>query len=202
MVRDALAMGISKEIPEDITELLSRWSQGDETALEELMPIVYEELHQLAKQYMRRERPDHTLQATALVNEAFLGLLGAKSIDWQNRAHFIGIAARLMRRILVAHAREHLAQKRGGEVFKLPLSRADRVPFPRDVNLVALDEALKKLSSEYSRQAQVVELLFFGGLSIKETADVLIADGVNTSQRTVERDWSFAKSWLFREINQ
>lgn len=186
--------------PENITALLIRWSQGDEAALEEVTPFVYAELRRLATRYLRGERPDHTLQATALVNETFLKLLGAQHIEWKSRAHFIGVAARLMRRILVEHARQHRAQKRGGGVFKLPLSRAERVPLPHDINLVSLDDALRRFSLEYPRQAQVVELLFFGGLSTNEAADVLNANGVETSQRTVERDWKFAKSWLYQSI--
>lgn len=185
---------------DNITALLVRWSEGDQTALEELTPFVYAELRRLAIRYLRGERPDHTLQATALVNETFLKLLGAQHIEWKSRAHFIGVAARLMRRILVEHARQHMAEKRGGGLFKLPLSRAERIPLPHDLNLVRLDEALKRLSLEYPRQAQVVELLFFGGLSAREAADVLTANGAETSQRTVERDWKFARSWLYQNI--
>lgn len=184
-----------------ITDLLTKWSHGDEAALEELTPYIYGELRQLAVRYLRDERPDHTLQATALVNETFIKLLGAKNVEWKSRAHFIGIAARLMRRILVDHAREHMRQKRGGGVFRMPLSRAERVAFPQDVNLVALDDALKRFSENYPRQAQVVELLFFGGLSARETAEVLTANGVETSQRTVERDWRFSRSWLYEQVS-
>jgi RNA polymerase sigma factor (TIGR02999 family) len=190
-----------KEISATPTELLTRWSQGDESALTELTPLVYAELRQLAGRYLRRERQNHTLQATALVNETFIKLCGAQNVTWQSRAHFVGVGARLMRRILVDYAREHSAQKRGGDIFKLPLSRADREPLPLDLDLVALDEALKKLVGEFPRQAQVVELLFFGGLNTQETADVMNHDGVETSQRTVERDWKFARSWLLREMS-
>jgi RNA polymerase sigma factor (TIGR02999 family) len=195
-------MSAQNKIPETPTELLSRWSQGDESALDQLTPLVYDELRRLAGRYLRRERPDHTLQATALVNETFIKLCGAKEVAWQSRAHFVGVAARLMRRILVDYAREHFAQKRGGEMFKLPSSRADRVPMPHDLDLVALDEALKTFIVEYPRQAQVVELLFFGGLSTQETADVLNSEGIEIAQRTVERDWKFARSWLLREISR
>jgi len=186
--------------PETPTELLTRWSQGDESALAQLTPLVYDELRQLARQYLRRERPDHTLQATALVNETFIKLCGAQKVAWQNRAHFIGVAAKLMRRILVDYAREHSAQKRGGENLKMSLSRAERIPLPSDLDLVALDEALKIFVIEYPRQAQVVELLFFGGLGAQATADALKGSGVDVSLRTVERDWKFARSWLLREI--
>lgn len=194
-------MSTSKGFPENITELLVRWSHGDEAALEQLTPFVYEELRQLAARYLRNERPDHTLQATALVNETFIKLLGVKNIEWESRAHFIGVAARAMRRVLVDHAREHMRQKRGGGVFKLPLSRAERVPLPHDLNLVSLDEALQRFALEYPRQAQIVELLFFGGLSAKEAAEVLSADGVEISQRTVERDWKFARGWLYKGVS-
>lgn len=189
-------------IPKNITGLLIRWSKGDESALDEVAPFVYEELRQLAKRYLRHERPDHTLQATALVNETFLKLLGAKNVEWKGRAHFIGFSARMMRRILVDHAREHLAQKRGGGDFKLPLSRAVHIPLPHDVNLVALDEALKIFADEYPRQAQVVELLFFGGVSAKDAAIVLTSNGIETSERTVKRDWAFARLWLLRELSR
>jgi RNA polymerase sigma factor (TIGR02999 family) len=192
----------AESFPGDITELLVRWSHGDEAVMEKVAPIVYEELRQLATRYLRGERPDHTLQATALVNETFVKLLGAKDVEWKSRAHFIGIAARLMRRILVDHAREHIAQKRGGGLFKLPLSRAEHIPLPHDVNLVALDEALKRFAVQYPRQAQVVELLFFGGLSTQEAAEVLTANRIETSQRTVERDWKFARAWLYQEISR
>jgi RNA polymerase sigma factor (TIGR02999 family) len=191
----------TKPTSETPTELLNRWSQGDESALDQLTPLVYEELRQLAGYYLRRERADHTLQATALVNETFIKLCGAKDVAWQSRAHFIGVAARLMRRVLVDYAREHFAQKRGGELLKLPISRADRIPLSYDSDLVALDDALKVFVTEYPRQAEVVELLFFGGLSTQETADVLNSNGIVISQRTVERDWKFARSWLLREVS-
>lgn len=192
----------SNAAPENVTQLLVKWSQGDESALEKLTPIVYDQLRHLAARYMSEERADHTLQATALVNETFLKLLGVKNVEWKSRLHFIGIAARVMRRLLVDHAREHQRQKRGGGMYKLPLSRAERVPLPNDLNLTELDEALQKLWIQYPRQAQVVELLFFGGLSTKEAAEVLTAQGIETSQRTVERDWSFSRSWLLRELSR
>lgn len=188
--------------PENITKLLVRWSEGDDSALEEVSPFVYAELRQLASHYLNKERPNHTLQATALVHEAFLKLLGAKNIKWESRAHFIGIAARLMRRVLVDYAREHQSQKRGGGLLKLSLSRGERVPLPQDTDLIALDEALTVFATDYPRQAQVVELLFFGGLSAKEAADALTSTGVKTSERTVKRDWAFARLWLLREISR
>ncbi|MCA1568634.1 MAG: RNA polymerase subunit sigma-70 [Acidobacteria bacterium] len=157
-------------------------------------------MRQLAQRYLRNERPDHTLQATALVNETFLKLLGVQDMEWMSRAHFIGVAARVMRHILVDHARQHIAEKRGGGIFKLPLSRAERVPLPHDLNLVKLDEALQRFTLEYPRQARVVELLFFGGLSTGEVAEILIAGGVETSQRPVERDWKFSRAWLYKEV--
>jgi len=190
-----------KRISETPTELLNRWSQGDESALDQLTPLVYDELRQLAGRYLRRERPDHTLQATALVNETFIKLCGARELAWQGRAHFIGVAAKLMRRVLVDHAREHSAQKRGGEVFKLPLSRADRIPLPPDLDMVALDEALQTFVTEYPRQARVVELLFFGGLTAQETAQVMTANGADVSLRTVERDWRFSRAWLHQAMS-
>jgi RNA polymerase sigma factor (TIGR02999 family) len=185
-----------------VTDWLIEWSQGDESALEKLTPYVYEEMRCLARSYLRNERPDHTLQATALVHEAYLRLQEVNGIGWKGRGQFVALAAQMMRRILVDYARKHSAEKRGGGEIKLPLSRAERTPVSRDADLVALDEALKRLAEEYSRQAQVVELLFFGGLSAQETADVLSASGVEISVRTVERDWRFARAWLHQEISK
>jgi RNA polymerase sigma factor (TIGR02999 family) len=183
-----------------VTEWLTQWSQGDESALEKLTPYVYDELKRLARNYLRNERSDHTLQATALVHEAYLRLQDVTGIEWKHRGQFVAIAAQMMRRILVDYARKHSAEKRGGGEPKLSLSRAERVAVPDDLDLVALDAALQSFFVEYPRQAQVVELLFFGGLSTQETAEVLNNNGVETSQRTVERDWGFARSWLLREI--
>jgi RNA polymerase sigma factor (TIGR02999 family) len=185
-----------------VTDWLIKWSQGDESALEQLTPYVYEELRRLARSYLRNERPDHTLQATALVHEAYLRLQDVSGVEWKHRGQFVALAAQMMRRILVDYARKHSAEKRGGGEIKLPLSRAERTPVSRDVDLVALDEALMRLAGEYPRQAQVVELLFFGGLSAQETADVLSASGVEISLRTVERDWKFARAWLHQEIQK
>jgi RNA polymerase sigma factor (TIGR02999 family) len=184
-----------------VTDWLTEWSQGDESALEKLTPYVYEELRRLARNYLRNERPDHTLQATALVHEAYLRLQDVTGVEWRHRGQFVAVAAQMMRRILVDYARKHSAEKRGGGEIKLPLSRAGRTPVSRDVDLVALDEALMRLAGEYPRQAQVVELLFFGGLSAQETADVMSASGVEISLRTVERDWRFARAWLHQEMS-
>jgi RNA polymerase sigma factor (TIGR02999 family) len=185
-----------------VTDWLVKWSQGDESALEKLTPYVYEELRRLARSYLRNERPDHTLQATALVHEAYLRLQDVSGIEWKHRGQFVALAAQMMRRILVDYARKQAAEKRGGGEIKLSLSRAERTPVRRDMDLVALDEALMRLVEEYPRQAQVVELLFFGGLSAQETAEVLSASGVEISLRTVERDWRFARAWLHQEISK
>lgn len=185
-----------------VTEWLIEWSRGDESALEKLTPYVYEELRRLAGHYLRHERPDHTLQATALVHEAYLRLQDVSGIEWKGRGQFVALAAQMMRRILVDYARQHSAEKRGGGDNNLPLSRAGRTAAKTDVNLVALDEALCRLAEEYPRQAQVVELLFFGGLTAQEAADVLLASGVETSLRTVERDWRFARAWLHQEMSK
>lgn len=184
-----------------ITEWLGMWSRGDETALERLAPYVYDEMRRLADAYLRKERPDHTLQATALVHEAYLRLHDVRDIEWKSRGQFVALAAQVMRRILVDHARKHSAAKRGAGAFKLPLERIERTSPGRDTNLVVLDEALDKLAGEYPRQAQVVELLFFGGLTTSEAADVMQARGNEISQRTVERDWRFARARLYEYVN-
>ncbi len=160
------------------------------------MPIVYEELRRLASNYLQRERPDHTLQATALVHEAYLKLVDQKRADWKNRAHFCGIAAQLMRRVLMEHARAHNAQKRGGKMEKLYLDETRELSEERTPDLIALDDALKSFASTFPRESEVVELKFFGGLEAKEIANVL-----NVSTKTVLRDWNFAKLWLCRELN-
>ena len=183
-----------------VTQLLVEWSGGDESALERLIPFVYAELRRLAAHYLRQERPSHTLQATALVHEVYVRLLDMREIEWRNRAHFIGTAAQIMRRILVDHARKHDAAKRGPGIFRVSLSRADREAVEKEVSLVALDEALRILGRDYPRQARVVELRFFGGLNSEETAKVQQAGGVETSTRTVQRDWRFARAWLRNEI--
>lgn len=179
-----------------ITQLLIRWRNGDQTALDELAPQVYDELRRLAKHYLRVERPEHTLQASDLVHEAYLRLVDEQGIDWQNRAHFFGIAAVRMRHILVEHARNRQAAKRGGGEYLLSLSKADRQPEDRDVNLLALDDALQRLEALDPQKARIVELRYFGGLTIEETAEA-----IGISPATVKRDWSMARAWLRSEIS-
>jgi RNA polymerase sigma factor (TIGR02999 family) len=183
--------------PGDVTELLRAWGQGDDQALEQLLPLVESELRRLARAYMARERPDHTLQATALVNEAYVRLTDASHLPWQSRAHFFGIAARLMRRVLVDYARSRGYQKRGGNVDFVVLDEAVAVTPVLDFNLVVLDRALEKLSALDERKGRVIELRFFGGLSVDETAEVLRVSG-----DTVKRDWRLAKLWLLRELER
>jgi RNA polymerase sigma factor (TIGR02999 family) len=181
---------------EGITRLLIDWSKGDQAALEKLMPLVYDELRRLASNYLRRERAGHTLQPTALVNEAYLKLVDQRHAKWQNRAHFFGISAQLMRRILVDHARQHQAAKRGGsKQQRLSITSAERVVKQPEIDLLALNEALDELTIMDPQQAQIVELKFFGGLSIEETAEVL-----GISHATVERDWKIARAWLRRQL--
>ena len=174
--------------------MLRAWSAGDEGALDRLTPIVYEELRRLARGYMMRERPGHSLQTTALVNEAYMRLVDYKRMQWQNRAHFFAVSAQLMRRILVEHARRHNL-KRGGGAHHLSLEEAAEVGGGRAPDLVALDDAMNALARLDARKAQVVEMRFFGGLSVEETAEVL-----KVSPVTVMRDWSTAKAWLYREM--
>ncbi|MBA3961381.1 MAG: sigma-70 family RNA polymerase sigma factor [Chthoniobacterales bacterium] len=183
-------------ISPEITQLLSRWSDGDAGAAEELMPTVYEELRRLARIYLRSERGDHTLQATALVHEAYLRLENQKRAPWQNRAQFFAVASTLMRRILVDHARAQLAAKRGGRAEHVELDEALVPPSERAANLLALDDALTELAVVDARKSRVVELRFFGGLTVEETAETM---GLNSA--TVRRDWTFAKAWLLRTIN-
>ena len=179
-----------------VTQLLVRWREGDPHALDELMPLVYKELRRLAAHYMRGERPGHTLQTSALVNEAYLRLAGHEEIQWQDRAHFFAVAAQAMRRILVDHARRRDNLKRGGGALRVALDDdAVIVSAGRVAEVVALDEALARLAEVAPRKSQLVELRFFGGLSIEETAEVL-----GVSPGTVMRDWTFAKAWLRREI--
>jgi RNA polymerase sigma-70 factor, ECF subfamily len=179
----------------EVTGLLRAWSAGDESALDALIPLVYEELHRAAHFHMAREAPDNTLQTTALVNEVYLRLLGARELDWQNRAHFHAVCATLMRRILTDFARARKSQKRGGSAEHLPLDDEILVSHTPRVDLLALDDALKALAAVEERQARVVELRFFGGLDVKETAAVL-----QVSPETVHRDWRLAKEWLLREL--
>lgn len=181
----------------EVTQLLINWSNGDQTALDKLIPLVYDELHRLAHHYMSRERPGHTLQTTALVNEAYLRLVDQKSVSWQNRAHFFAVAAQVMRQILVDYARRRQYLKRGGQAVQVSLDEAAVVSQERGADLVALDDALTSLAAVDPRKSQIVELRFFGGLSVKETAEVL-----KVSPRTVMRQWSLAQAWLYRELNQ
>jgi len=178
-----------------VTQLLVRWREGDQRALDELMPLVYDELRRLASHYMRGERPGHTLQTSALVNEAYLRLAGHEEMRWQDRAHFFAVAAQAMRRILVDHARRRGNRKRGGDAVRVALDEALVVSEGRAEEVVALDEALSRLAEVDSRKSQLVELRFFGGLSIEETAEVL-----KVSPGTVMRDWTFVKAWLLKEI--
>jgi RNA polymerase sigma factor (TIGR02999 family) len=181
--------------PSDITRLLIAWSEGDRAALESLLPLIERELHHIARRYMRRENPGHTLQTTALVNEAFFRLIDQKSVRWQNRAHFFAIAAQIMRRILLNYARDRRRAKRGGGAVQVSLSEVAAVDEERPVELLALDEAMGRLASFDERKCRVVELRYFGGLSVEETAEVLGVSAV-----TVERDWKIAKAWLKREM--
>ena len=181
--------------PHEVTLLLVAWSNGDKAALDQLMPLVYTELRRLAHHYMSRERSGHTLQTTALVNEAYLRLVDQESMRWENRAHFFGIAARLMRQILVDHARSRGAAKRGGTQVRLSLSKVDHIASRSDVNLIALDEALRRLEALDPQKSRIIELRYFGGLGIEETAEV-----IGISPASVKRDWSMARAWLRSEI--
>ncbi len=178
-----------------ITELLLEWSEGDHSALERMTPLVYAELHRLAHRHMNRERPGHTLQTSALVNEAFLRLVDQRNVKWNNRAHFFGIAAQMMRRILVDYARSHLYAKRGGGAVHVSLEHAQLETNQPTADVTALDEALSKLESIDPQQARVVELKFFAGLTIQETAEVM-----KISVDMVKREWSTARAWLYREM--
>ena len=182
--------------PGEVTNLLIQLRHGNRDAESRLMPLVYTELRRLAGRYMRGERPGHTLQATALVHEAYLRLVGQKDVDWQNRAHFFGVAANLMRRILVDHARTKLAKKRGGDDQRVSLDEAMLVQSKAHPQLLALDEALDRLAKRDPRQARVVDLRYFGGLNDEETAEVL-----GISVRTVKRDWNVARAWLYQQLN-
>jgi RNA polymerase sigma-70 factor, ECF subfamily len=185
-----------REPPTGVTDLLRAWGDGDDGALEALLPLVESELRRLARAYMTRERAGHTLQPTALVNEAFVRLVDARRVTWNDRSHFFGIAARLMRRVLVDHARARGYQKRGGGARNVPLDEARLATPPPDVDVVALDCALEALAKVDPRKGQVVEMRFFGGLSVTETAAVL---GVSTD--TIKRDWRLAKLWLLRALD-
>jgi RNA polymerase sigma-70 factor (ECF subfamily) len=181
----------------DVTQLLARWKDGDEAALQQLVPIVYDELRRLARRQMAGEQPGHTLQPTALVNEAYLRLVNLKQMQWQNRAHFFAMGARLMRRILVDAARSRGYQKRGGGAKQVSFIQALDVAEGQPTDVVALNDALEALAAVDERKGQVVELRFFGGLSVEETAEVL-----KVSRETVKRDWTFAKMWLLRQLRK
>jgi RNA polymerase sigma factor (TIGR02999 family) len=178
-----------------VTELLVHWRQGDPHAREKLIPVIYGELRRIARSHLRSERPDHTLESGALVHEAYVRLCGEKSPEWKNRAHFFGVAAQVMRHILVDHARQRRAAKRGGGVVRIALDPNMALPQTRDVDLLALDDALDRLAEMDAQQSRLIELRFFGGLSIVETAAVL-----NVSAATVKREWATARAWLQREM--
>jgi RNA polymerase sigma factor (TIGR02999 family) len=180
---------------ERVTQLLINWRNGDKAAFDQLMPLVYEELRRLARRFMRKERRDHTLQTSALINEAYLRLVDHTAANWQNRAHFFAVAAQVMRHILIDHARNYKYEKRGGGAQKVPLDEAAVFSEERVAELVALDDALTSLSALDPRKSQIIELRFFGGLSIEETAEVM-----GLSPTTVQREWRSAKSWLQRFI--
>jgi RNA polymerase sigma-70 factor (ECF subfamily) len=188
---------VSTPLQQEITQWLLSWRNGDHTALDKLTPLVYQELHRLAKAYMRGERAGHTLQTTALVNEAYLRLIGSDGMDWQNRAHFYAVAAKLMRHILVDFARSRDQLKRGGDWEQVSLDEALTIPMDRTAALLELDEALTALAKLDERQSRVVELRFFGGLTEPEIAEVL-----QVSPRTVNADWSMARSWLLSELSR
>jgi len=181
----------------EVSQLLKDWGAGDESALNKLIPLVYEELRKIAHYQMARERAGHTLQTTALVHEAYLRLIGAIEVPWKDRAHFFALSAQLMRRVLVDHARGRGRAKRGGAIKKLSLEESIAIPVGRDTNIVELDDALNSLAATDARKAKTVELRFFGGFSVEETAKVL-----NVSVSTVMSDWKFAKVWLLREMRR
>jgi RNA polymerase sigma factor (TIGR02999 family) len=179
----------------EITQLLAEWSDGDQSALDELYPLVYDELHRLARRYMSREKKGHTLQTTALINEAYVRLVDQKNVHWANRSHFFAISAQIMRRILIDHARRHAFAKRGGGAQQVSLEEVAVITRDASRELVRLDEALKSLAEMDPRRSQVVELRYFGGLNNEEIAGVL-----NISENTVTRDWNMARAWLYREL--
>jgi len=182
--------------PNKVTQLLLDWSNGKQAALDELMPLVDRELHRLAHHYMRHEKAGHTLQTTALVNEAYLKLIDQRQVHWKNRAHFFALSAQLMRRILVDHARKRKYAKRGGDAHRITFDEVMAVSRERRSDLIALDDALEKLANIDPRKGKVVELRFFGGLSVEETAEAL-----GVSPLTVKRDWKMAKAWLYNSLN-
>ncbi len=193
----ARGVAVHQDSPEQVTQLLVRWRDGDRQALDALMPIVYTELRGMAHRYLQRERSDHTLQSTALVHEAYVRLIGQKLPEWQNRAHFFGVAARLMRQILVEYARGHQAAKRGGNACKVTLEEGSLLAQQADLDVVVLDDALQDLAKLDEQQSRIVELRFFAGLSIDDTSEVL-----GISPATVSREWTTARIWLHREISR
>jgi len=180
-----------------ITELLAEWRDGDQSALDELYPLVYDELHRLARRYMSRERKDHTLQTTALINEAYVRLVDQKNVNWANRSHFFAISAQIMRRILIDHARRHAYAKRGGGAQQVSLEEVAAITPAQGSDLMRLDEALKSLAERDPRRSQVVELRYFGGLNNEEIAGVL-----HVSENTVTRDWNMARAWLYQQLSE
>jgi RNA polymerase sigma factor (TIGR02999 family) len=182
--------------PQNVTELLTEWGNGDKEALDRILPIVYDELRKQAARYLRRERAGHTLQTTALIHEAYIRLVDQKNVRWQNRAHFFGISAQLMRRILVDHARTKGRVKRGGSDIRVSLDDVNLIAKEKDLDILAVDEALDRLAKIDEQQSKIVELRFFSGLTVEETAEVL-----KISPATIKRDWSMAKAWLHREIS-
>jgi RNA polymerase sigma factor (TIGR02999 family) len=195
MIGTSESMDALSTSPQKVTQLLADWRQGDDAALTQLTPLVYEDLRRLAHRYMRGQRADHTLQATALVNEAYLRLADQTNPSWQNRAHFFAVAARAMRQILVNYAESYRSQKRGGGVAKMELNEAALVSPEQSNEIVSLHEALGNLATLDSRKAEVVELKYFGGLSYDEIAEVL-----KVSRNTVRRDWEFARTWLYTQL--
>ena len=192
-----MGLRVDPELSKQVSELLASWNSGNANAREALMPLVYDELRKLAASHLRRERNDHTLQPTALVHEVYLRLAEQKSVQWQDRSHFFGVTAQLMRRILVDHARSHLADKRGSGLPKVSLNEAIALSRERPAELLALDESLTQLASTDLQQSRIVELRVFAGLTIEQTAEVM-----GISPATVKRDWNLAKAWLLREIEK
>lgn len=190
-----LAIGHKVNGSDDITQILLKWRDGDNAALEELMPLVHDELRHLAVRYLRRERANHTLQPTALVNEAYMRLVGQQKVEWQSRAQFYGLASTLMRHILVDYARKNLTEKRGGDPHRISLDSTNRTTLDPQIEFLAVHEALERLAVFDPQKSRIVELRFFGGLSIAETAEVL-----KIGHASVERDWTLAKAWLRREL--